>query len=285
MNNKLSIYFMFILLLIINILYSGTARAETKMIYNTINDTIVQVENLINHSKIVEENLISVDDKSKQRLILELDKELKKKNRKYNVEISERYNVSDYTILGRTLPDGEIQYSLSVNSISLNDKGIVNNVELLNFIFTEEYKLINVYELKGILDEDNNVHSKLWVDTKLIGTLNTNIETIIKNENADAIGDEIAEKQKIEKNKSLIKKNFSVSGLADRWKCTQSCVASKGVNLLVFGAMLAVCGLVCNPAALAASAGLAGGACYACANSAGILGVNTVINCWNTCPY
>lgn len=76
----------------------------------------------------------------------------------------------------------------------------------MNFIFTEEYKLINVYELKGILDEDNNVHSKLWVDTKLIGTLNTNIETIIKNENADAIGDEIAEKQKIEKNKSLIKK-------------------------------------------------------------------------------
>lgn len=43
MNNKLSIYFMVILLLIINILYSGTARAETKMIYNTINDKIVQV--------------------------------------------------------------------------------------------------------------------------------------------------------------------------------------------------------------------------------------------------
>jgi len=63
--------------------------------------------------------------------------------------------------------------------------------------------------------------------------------------------------------------------LEKRWDCTHSCVASKGVSMLAFAA----CGVAC----IAGVPATAGTACYACVNSAGILGATTILNCFEDC--
>lgn len=281
---KLVLVFVAIILLMANIGYShSTVNAISNTQTISLNDSISKVDELVNQAQTVKESSFEVSDKTKHELVLELNKKLQT-NKKYNVNIVKENNPSNYSILGMVLPNGEIQYSLSVDSISTNEKGIVNNVEFINFTFNKKLMLNNVYEVKGTLDENNNIHSKLWINDKLSNNINTNIDKLIKDNKTEEIGNQIAEEQmdQISENKQIENQEFSGSGLAKRWSCTQSCVASKGVSLMVIGIMAGICGAVCNPAALA---GLAGGACYACVNSTGILGFSTVMKCWNKCPY
>lgn len=277
------VLFLALVLVLANNLSATNASAKSKMDVLTVKDSVVSVDQLINQSQNVEENLIDVTDDVKHELVLELSKELKK-NKNYNVNIARDSNPSDYTILGMTLPNGEVQYSLSFNSMDTNSEGIVSDIELLNFTFNERLKLSNVYELKGVLDGNNNVHSELWIDNKLVTSLKKNIDELINSKKAEEVGNQIAGEQ-MNENVLIEEQEFSGAGLAKRWSCTQSCVASKGVSLMVIGVMAGVCIAVCNPVALAGSAGLAGGACYACVNSTGILGFSTVMKCWNNCPY
>lgn len=260
-----------------------SASAESKVEVMNLEDSIMDVNELINQSENVAKNLVDVDDETKHELVLKLSNKLKGHN-KYNVDISHNTNPSDYEILGMVLPNGEVQYSLSYSSVNTNSEGIVNDLELLNFTFTEKLDFSNVYELKGVLDENNIVHSKLWIDNKLVTSFEKNIDGLIKNIETENVGNQIALEQTNE-NVSIEEQEFSGAGLAKRWSCTQKCVSSKGVSLMVIGVMAGVCIAVCNPVALAGSAGLAGGACYACVNSTGVLGFSTVMNCWDKCPY
>ncbi|MCQ6531018.1 hypothetical protein [Bacillus mycoides] len=90
----------------------------------------------------------------------------------------------------------------------------------------------------------------------------------------------LSEKQVERKVESIVDRPLiKAAGWSKRWSCTQSCVASKGVNLLAIGMLVGACGVACT-AGVPATAGTA---CYACVNSAGILGVNTILGCLDEC--
>lgn len=72
---------------------------------------------------------------------------------------------------------------------------------------------------------------------------------------------------------------ITTASLGELWDCTQSCVASKGVNMVAFAAIVGLCGFACT----AGVPVTAGTACYACVNTVGILGSQTILNCLTSC--
>lgn len=249
----------------------------------SVNETVKLTENFVKQAENVNDNVIELDKDTKRKLILKLD-EILSKSSDYNVGITSKFSASDFEIIAHKLPDGNIQYSLSKTNIETNKKMVVNKYELLNFVFDENLNFKDTYEVKGELTGKNIVNSKLWINGKLGNEISYDINNVLNDSKASVVGNEIAE-EKINDEDKKDSKEFTGSGIQKRWNCTQSCVASKGVNLLVLGIMGGLCVSVCNPAALAASAGLAGGACYACVNATGIGGISTVLNCWKKCSY
>lgn len=261
---------------------ASSAKAKENIRTIELEESIKMVENVLDQAQIAEESIFELDKKTKQKLIVQLDKILRKSS-KYNVDLTSKFQASDFEVNAQKLMDGTVQYSLSRTDISTNEKNIINKYELLNFVFDEKLKLKNKFEIKGELTDQNIVNSKIWIDGKVNNEIVVDATNLLNDSNTEKTGDAIVE-EKINDISIKESKEFTGSSLASRWSCTQSCVASKGVNLMIIGVMVGICGAVCNPAALAASAGLAGGACYACVNTTGIAGLSTVMNCWNKCP-
>ncbi|MDQ0273380.1 hypothetical protein [Cytobacillus purgationiresistens] len=60
----------------------------------------------------------------------------------------------------------------------------------------------------------------------------------------------------------------------------QKCLAGKGMSIMAMSALFFICGFACTVGVPAT----AGTACYACVNTAGIIGVSAFLDCWEkTC--
>ncbi|WP_102706294.1 hypothetical protein [Terribacillus saccharophilus] len=183
--------------------------------------------------------------------------------------------------------DDEVEYSVSFKSVKMNNEDVVEDVRFLNIVFSEDKTFKSVFELRGNMDENHIVTSKFWIDGQLFNSIEKDLsEEVRAYENAST--EEILSSFNEERESqglSTVGKDKSddqmmtAAGLGERWDCTQSCVASKGVSMLAFGAIVAACGVACT-AGVPATAGTA---CYACVNSAGILGATTILNCFEDC--
>lgn len=273
----LSIAVMLVTFLTPNTILAKDVEDYQKEIDNSVNS-------VMNNTMYVEENKEEISKSEEESLENEARALLK--SGKVKPESFEDVLSYKGTVQGVRYGD-EVEYSVSFKSVKMNDEDVVEDVRFLNIVFSEDKTFKSVFELRGNMDENHIVTSKFWIDGQLFNSIEKDLsEEVRAYENAST--EEILSSFNEERESqglSTVGKDKSddqimtAAGLGERWDCTQSCVASKGVSMLAFGAIVAACGVACT-AGVPATAGTA---CYACVNSAGILGATTILNCFEDC--
>lgn len=247
----------------------------------TLNESVKSAEKALDLGKYVSENEIKVNDSTKEELL----KKAKELIDSGKIEPKSISNLNPDKLEVKAVNTGDnIEYSVFITSVKTDDEQIISSLELFNIVFNKDLEMKNTYEMNAVKNKENFSTTKFWIDGKLINTLKMDLNDVINNSISEETGNSIVNNTVAEleaKSDNGEDKTFHTAGWSKRWKCTQSCVASKGVNMLVFGALVGVCGVACT-AGVPATAGTA---CYACVNSAGILGVNTILNCLEKCDY
>ncbi|GAB6474471.1 hypothetical protein P4T37_18835 [Bacillus mobilis] len=249
----------------------NSSYAKTNDDQLSIDESILATKEFFKTTKVVKENEVTVEDVTKGQL-LEKAKELISSGTVKPIGGTE-VDVDNLLVRGIKTPFG-VEYSVFDSSVTTDDQGIVNSLKLFNMVFTDKVELKNTYELKSNRNKDNLATTKMWIDNILTSSADLDLTTVINDSSADEKGTDILTTELAPKTDKAVQ-----YGWTKRWKCTQSCVASKGVNMLVIAGLLAACGVACT-AGVPATAGTA---CYACVNSAGIVGVNTVLGCLDEC--
>ncbi|QWH63962.1 hypothetical protein EXW39_28075 (plasmid) [Bacillus mycoides] len=251
-------------------LLPNVSFAEKKQINTaSFEDSLDAAKKALGTSQEVRKNKIELDDSIKNDLLAKT-KELISSG-EVKTQGVENLNVDNLIVTGLKL-NGNVEYSVSYSSIKTDEKSVVNSIELFNVVFNDDLAMKNVYEIKSTRNKDNKGVAQFWVDEKLVNKSEMDLDAVVNSG--------LSEKQVERKVGSIVDKPvIQAASWSKRWSCTQSCVASKGVNLMVIGMLVGACGVACT-AGVPATAGTA---CYACVNSAGILGANTVLNCLDEC--
>ncbi|MCQ6531029.1 hypothetical protein [Bacillus mycoides] len=252
---SLMVFSMMLVSFLPNVSFAEKKQINTASFENSLN----AAKKVLGTSQEVRKNKIELDDSIKNDLLAKT-KELISSGKV-------KTQAGDNLIVTGLKLNGNKEYSVSYSSIKTDEKSVVNSIELFNVVFNDELDMKNVYEIKSTRNKDNKGIAQFWIDEKLVNKSEMDLDAVVNSG--------LSEKQVERKVGSIVNKPVLKAAWSKRWSCTQSCVASKGVNLMVIGMLVGACGIACT-AGVPATAGTA---CYACVNSAGILGVNTVLNC------
>lgn len=152
-------------------------------------------------------------------------------------------------VRGIEYDNGLKTYSVSFNYIEETEGSRITN---LNIVFDENEELKNTFEIDVQVLNSKDVRVDYWQDGE--GIVN----------------------QVINVTEFYPEGQISPMGWMD---CMQSCLAGKGLTMMAITALFFACGFACT-AGVPATAGTA---CYACVNTAGIIGVNSFIDCMDKC--
>jgi NACalpha-BTF3-like transcription factor len=148
-----------------------------------------------------------------------------------------------------------VQYSVSF--IYVDEKN-VNRVSMLNVVFDNKKKIFQTYEIDMKKLSNQKAAVKYWVNGKI-----QNNKTYDISQYTSQSAENTAQKASI----------ASWSG------CMQKCLSGKGMSMWAISLLGILCGASCTVGVPAT----AGTACYACVNTAGIIGVNAFMSCMDKC--
>lgn len=147
--------------------------------------------------------------------------------------------------------DGTINYSVSFTHVSEDAVG------LLNIVFNDKNKIVGTYELDMNKLSEVKSSVKYWINDQIIVNQDFDISEYTENSTNN-------------------EGEYSTMGWTD---CMNDCLSGKGLTMWAIALLAILCGASCTVGVPAT----AGTACYACVNTAGIIGVNAFFDCMEKC--
>ncbi|MDR6224729.1 hypothetical protein [Desmospora profundinema] len=212
------------------------------------NENLDKVESICND---VFDNIIEVDEDTQQRLLNKAQDHINSGKVKY--KSSNDLVFKNPSVRGVKYDDGTITYSVSFNYTDEETR-----LNALNIVFDNKEELLNTFEvdIKKLSEDEASVN--YWVDGKEHINQNVDISEYVASEEAE----------KAPQFSAMSKKSWS--------SCMQKCLAGKGMTMLAITLLGVLCGASCTVGVPAT----AGTACYACVNTAGMIGATAFMNCW-----
>lgn len=214
-------------------------------------------DEIIGMTEYINENTINVSDKEKEQLLNKTKSLIESGTVEHHSNNEKIFNNAD--VRGIEYEDGTIQYNVS---FTYADEKDMSRVSMLNIIFNEDQKTVfKTYEVDMYKDQnEKNGIVKSWVDGKLD-----------KNETFDISNLPGGKTETIQKDDMVSTQGWT--------GCMSNCLGNKNISLWAITGL----GILCGAACTAGVPATAGTACYACVNSAGIIGVNAVFDCLDKC--
>lgn len=245
---KSSKYFISFLSMLLILATSSTGLNFASAEVNKVNETVDPVKHFEEVTKNTNDASFEVSQGQKKRLLNKALRYIKSEEVSY---LSNNNLIFDHTeVRGIEYDNGTVTYSVSFNYVEEKGGSRITN---LNVVFDENEELKDTFEIDIQVLNHEEVRLDYW-------------------QNGNGLSNQVLNVSELGFNDG----EFTTMGWMD---CMQGCLAGKGMTMMAIAVLFFACGLSCT-AGVPATAGTA---CYACVNTAGIIGVNSFFDCMEKC--
>ncbi|CDG29999.1 MULTISPECIES: hypothetical protein [Bacillus] len=223
---------------------------------STISTDNVDKDKVKSEAEFIADHTIDVSKKTKEKLLSKAEKAIEDGDIKYH-KSNEKVFDNASSVRAIKYDDGTVTYSVS-------------------YLYVATEKVDRVSSFNVSFDSDMNIEEYYEVDMKKISSTQNEMNYWV-----NGVKDE--DKSGVFETKQTSEDKGSTSNMMSAQKswtgCVSDCLGDKNISQWAITGLAILCGVSCT-AGVPATAGTA---CYACVNSAGIIGVNAFFDCMEKC--
>ncbi|WP_350253672.1 hypothetical protein [Bacillus halotolerans] len=221
---------------------------------STISTDNIDKDKVKSEAEFIADHTIEVSNKTKEKLLSKAKKAIEDGDIKYHKSNEKVFD--NESVRGIKYDDGTVTYSVS-------------------YLYVDTEKVDRVSSFNVSFDSDMNIEEYYEVDMKKVSSTQNEMTYWV-----NGVKDE--EKSGVFETEKSTEDQTSSSNMmsTQSWTgCVSDCLGDKNISQWAITGLAILCGAACT-AGVPATAGTA---CYACVNTAGIIGVNAFFDCMEKC--
>ncbi|QHM88868.1 hypothetical protein DXY21_02942 [Bacillus velezensis] len=218
---------------------------------STISTDNIDKDKVKSEAEFIADHTIDVSNKTKEKLLSKTEKAIKDGDIKYHKSNDKVFD--NESVRAIKYDDGTVTYTVS-------------------YLYVDTKKVDRVSSFNVSFDSDMNVEEYYEVDMKKINSTQNEMTYWV-----NGVKDE--DKSGVFKTEGETSSSNMMSAKKSWTGCVSDCLGDKNISQWAITGLAILCGTACT-AGVPATAGTA---CYACVNTAGIIGVNAFFDCMEKC--